>query len=124
MHYAFDLWITKKHRNSPFERYADATVIHCRTEAEAEAILDDLKSRMKECKLELHPEKTKIVYCKDKDRTKVYPNTEFDFLGYTFRKVMIKDWLDRMQFNFMASVNKKAGQSLRDTVSLTVEEWE
>ena len=62
---------------------------------------------MKICKLELHPEKTKIVYCKDKGRTAEYECTEFDFLGYTFRRVLIKDKLGRLQFSFLASVSKK-----------------
>jgi hypothetical protein len=66
--------------------------------------------------LELHPTKTKLVYCQDKDRQKDYPNTEFDFLGYTFRKVWIKDRLGRLQKNFIASVSKKAEQTLKDKV--------
>ena len=116
MHYAFDLWMARTYPRVPFERYADDTVIHCRTEIEAKGVLEALNERMKECKLELHPVKTKIVYCKDTDRRKEYPNTEFDFLGYTFRRVMIKDRLGRLQFNFIASVSRKAEQTLRDKV--------
>ena len=96
----------------PFERYADDTVVHCKTEAQAHYILDKIRKRMKESKLELHPEKTKIVYCQDKDRTKSYECTEFDFLSYTFRKVLIKDRLGRLRFNFLASVSKKATKAL------------
>jgi len=116
MHYAFDLWLTRNHDKNPFERYADDTVVHCRTEQEANQLLVDIDARLKECKLELHPTKTKIVYCQDKERKKQYPNTAFDFLGYTFRKVLIKDRLGRLQMNFIASVSKKAGQALKDKV--------
>src|SRR5690606_31534819 len=85
MHYAFDLWMSRTNPCTPFERYADDAIIHCRTQVETEEILEKLKKRFKECKLELHPIKTKIIYCKDKDRVKEYPVTEFEFLGYTFR---------------------------------------
>ena len=71
---------------------------------------------MKECKLELHPEKTKIIYCKDKDRQKEYQVTEFDFLGYTFRRIFIKDRLGRLQFNFLPSVSKKSAKAFRDKI--------
>jgi group II intron reverse transcriptase/maturase len=116
MHYAFDLWMARNHKENPFERYADDTVVHCRTESEAEQILVDIDARLKECKLELHPKKTKIVYCQDKDRTREYSVVEFDFLGYTFRKVLIKDRTGRLQLNFIASVSKKAEQTLKDKI--------
>lgn len=116
MHYAFDLWMTRNHRNNPFERYADDTVVHCHTEQEAKQLLAHIDERLHDCKLELHPTKTKIVYCQDKDRRKEYSVTEFDFLGYTFRKVRIKDRLGRLQMNFIASVSKKAEQALKDKV--------
>jgi group II intron reverse transcriptase/maturase len=116
MHYAFDRWLTRNHGNNPFERYADDTVVHCRTEQEANQLLAEIDARLKECKLELHPTKTKIVYCQDKERQKQHPNTAFDFLGYTFRKVLIKDRLGRLQMNFIASVSKNAGQALKDKV--------
>lgn len=114
MHYAFDMWIAKNYPDTPFERYADDAIIHCKTEAEARQILEALNERLKECKLELHPLKTKIVYCKDKDRKREYPDTEFDFLGYTFKRIIIKDRLGRLQFNFLASVSKKSAKSFRD----------
>ena len=75
---------------APFERYADDGVIHCRTKEEALWIKEKLTCRFEECKLELHPVKTRIVYCKDKDRNKNEELTEFDFLGYTFKAVYIK----------------------------------
>ena len=116
MHYAFDEWMRRNYPYCPFERYADDTVIHCKSEAQARFILDKVNARMKQCKLELHPEKTKIVYCKDKDRTGKYGTTEFDFLGYTFRGITIKDKLGRIQTNLLPSVSKKASQSLKDKI--------
>jgi len=116
MHYAFDKWMERNYPYCPFERYADDTVVHCKTEAQARFVLEKIKERMRDCKLELHPDKTKIVYCKDKDRTAEYECTEFDFLGYTFRRVLIKDKLGRLQFNFLASVSKKAIKTLNEKV--------
>ena len=69
----------------PFERYADDAIVHCRTEAEAQEVRAAIAARMEECRLELHQEKTKVVYCKDDDRRRRYPNEKFDFLGYGFQ---------------------------------------
>jgi len=116
MHYAFDMWMVRTNPCAPFERYADDAIIHCKTESEAVEILGKLNQRLKECKLELHPKKTKIIYCKDKDRMKEYPITEFDFLGYTFRRIFIKDRLGRLQFNFLPSVSKKSAKDFRGKI--------
>src|SRR5207302_7539121 len=85
LHYAFDRWMAKQYPHMPFERYADDAIVHCRTEAEAREVRAAIAARLKDCGLELHPEKTKVVYCKDDDRRRTYPNEKFDFLGYTFR---------------------------------------
>ena len=116
MHYVFDMWMVRNFPNAPFERYADDGVVHCKTEQEAIIIHKALDERMKSCKLELHPLKTRIVYCKDKDRTREYPITEFDFLGYTFKRVYIncKDGMKRI--NFIASASKKSCKAFRDKV--------
>jgi len=76
-------------------------------------ILEKLKRRLEEFRLELHPTKTKTVYCKYKDRKREYLNTEFELLGYTFRRVFIKDRLGRLQLNFLPSVSKKAEKTFR-----------
>src|SRR5690606_24215012 len=65
MHYVFDDWMRQEYPGIPFERYADDAVVHCKTEKQALFIRDKIDQRLKRCKLELHPEKTKIVYCKD-----------------------------------------------------------
>ena len=85
LHYAFDKWMQRIHPGIPFERYADDAICHCRSEEQAAALRNALEERFTDCGLTLHPEKTKIVYCKDDDRRGNYPNQKFDFLGYTFR---------------------------------------
>jgi group II intron reverse transcriptase/maturase len=85
LHYTFDLWMEREHPDLPWCRYADDGLVHCRSEQEAEALKATLQARLAECQLELHPTKTKIVYCRDSNRNGAYPNVMFDFLGYCFR---------------------------------------
>lgn len=116
LHYAFDIWMKTNYSMAPFARYADDAVIHCKSEKQAKEIKESLTLRMKQCKLELHPDKTRIIYCKDKDRTKDYPITQFDFLGYTYRAVYIKCRDGKLRNNFIASASKKACKSLRNKI--------
>jgi RNA-directed DNA polymerase len=81
LHFAFDKWMEKKYSNIPFERDADDIIVHCKTEKQAEYIRGKIKKRLEECKLELNPDKTKIVYCKNANRRGDYPNVTFDFFG-------------------------------------------
>ena len=85
MHYAFDLWMVRNYQDCPFERYADDVIVHCDTEQQAEALLAAIGERLESVGLELHPGKTKVVYCKDANRPGEAEHTSFDFLGYTFR---------------------------------------
>ena len=85
MHYAFDRWMDREHPGCPFERYADDVVVHCDTEQQAQQLWADVAERLGSLGLELHPDKTKIVYCKDTKRRDEAEHTSFDFLGYTFR---------------------------------------
>lgn len=116
MHYVFDMWMTKNYPEAPFERYSDDAVIHCKTEEKAMLIMTSLKERMQECLLELHPEKTRIVYCKDKDRKRDYELTEFDFLGYTFKGVFIKYRNGDTGVNLIASASKNSNKAFRDKI--------
>lgn len=116
MHYTFDKWMTKEHPQNPWARYADDAVIHCRTKEEAEQLLKRLKERFKDCKLELHPEKTRIVYCKDDDRKGDHPEIKFDFLGYTFRPRRSKNRFGRYFINFTPAVSNKASKAMRQTI--------
>ena len=113
MHYAFDKWMERTHPDKPFARYADDGVVHCRTLEEASLLLESLKERMEECKLELHPEKTRIVYCKDDTRKDEYPNTSFDFLGYTFRVRSCKNKNGRIFYNFTPAVSEQAKKAMK-----------
>ena len=84
LHYAFGRWIELKFPDIPFERYADDIVCHCTTEAQAQNIRSVLRERFTACNLTLHPDKTRIVYCKDSSRKGTYPTIAFDFLGSRF----------------------------------------
>jgi RNA-directed DNA polymerase len=85
MHYALDAWMGRTFPTVAFERYCDDVVVHCTSERQALFVKDCIASRLAECGLELHPDKTRIVYCKDSNRTGSYEHEQFDFLGYTFR---------------------------------------
>jgi RNA-directed DNA polymerase len=85
MHYAFDLWLTREFPTVAFERYCDDAVVHCVSRGQAVKVLAALHERMAEVGLELHPDKTKIVYCKDTNRRGVFEHTSFTYLGYTFQ---------------------------------------
>ena len=90
MHYAFDRWMDREYPGCPFERYADDAVIHCDTEQQARNVWTALAERLGALGLELHPEKTKVVFCKDANRRGEGEHTCFDFLGYTFRGRLAK----------------------------------
>jgi RNA-directed DNA polymerase len=113
LHYAFDRWMQRTYPQLPFERYAEDAIGHCRTETEAQEVRRAIAVRMQECRLELHPEKTKIVYCKDDDRRGTYQNERFEFLGYTFRPRRSKNWKGKFFINFSPAVADKAGKEIR-----------
>jgi RNA-directed DNA polymerase len=85
MHYAFDAWMARNLPGCPFERYADDAIVHCTSRRQAEEVLDRIAARMQEVGLRLHPEKTRIVYCKVGRRRATHEHTSFTFLGYAFR---------------------------------------
>lgn len=116
MHLAFDTWMQKQHPGVPFERYADDVIVHCETEAQAQMVLRSIARRLAQCKLELHPEKTKIVYCKDDNRRGGYPNEKFDFLGYTFRPRRSKSRQGKLFIGFTPAVSGKAAKAMRRTM--------
>lgn len=85
MHYAFGMWMGREFPGCPFERYADDVVVHCDTEDQARDLRAAIAGRLGSLGLELHPVKTKIVYCKDANRRGDCEHASFDFPGYTFR---------------------------------------
>jgi RNA-directed DNA polymerase len=116
LHYVFDKWMERNFPKNPWARYADDAVTHCRTKAEAEGLLERLHGRFNECGLELHPDKTRIVYCKDDDRRGDYPEIKFDFLGYTFRPRRSKNRYGKFFINFTPGVSNKAGKAMRHRI--------
>jgi group II intron reverse transcriptase/maturase len=114
MHYTFDLWMARTYPDLPWCRYADDGLVHCRNEQEAQTVKAALQARLAECRLEMHPTKTKIVYCKDGKRKGEYPNIKFDFLGYCFRPRMVKNTRDNTLFcGFNPAVSPSALKSMR-----------
>jgi len=117
LHYAFDLWMTRTHPDLPWCRYADDGLVHCHSESEAQALKAELQARLAECRLEMHPTKTKIVYCKDRKRKCKYPNVKFDFLGYCFRPRLVRRFRDKVLFcGFNPAVSPSALKAMRSTI--------
>jgi RNA-directed DNA polymerase len=116
MHYAFDEWLRRNFADVQFARYADDAVVHARSLKEAETLLAAIRQRLAECNLELHPEKTKIVYCQDDDRRGTHEYTSFDFLGYTFRPRRAKNRWGKLFISFLPGVSNKAAKSIRATI--------
>ncbi len=116
LHYAFDVWMARRYPHLPFERYADDAIVHCRTGREAAEVRKAVAERLRECRLELHPEKTKIVYCKDEDRSGNYPSQKFDFLGYTFRPRNSMNRWGKLFVNFSPAISNRAAKAIRDKI--------
>ena len=112
-------WMAREFPGCPFERYADDAVVHCDSEAEARLVLAALAERMAQVGLELHPDKTRIVYCKDADRRGSHEHERFDFLGYTFRPRLSKNKLGKHFVNFSPAVCDDA----RKAISREIRSW-
>ncbi|MCP3995272.1 MAG: group II intron reverse transcriptase/maturase, partial [bacterium] len=118
MHYAFDRWMDREHPGCPFERYADDVVVHCNNESRARRLLADLAERLESLGLELHPDKTKVVYCKDTNRRGESEHTSFDFLGYTFRGRLV-----RGRHGFFVSFTPAMSNKARKAVGAKIRAW-
>jgi len=116
LHYAFDAWMTRTFPHVQFERYADDAIVHCRSERQARMVLDAIRDRMRECGLELHSTKTRIVYCKDSDRRGEYEHVSFDFLGYTFQPRRAKNRHGKYFVSFLPAISTKAAKAIRATI--------
>jgi RNA-directed DNA polymerase len=116
LHYAFDEWMQRNYPYINFERYADDVIVHCKSEKQAQSLKAVIERRLGECKLELHPEKTKIVYCKDDNRRGRYPHEKFDFLGYEFRPRGAKNRFGKCFVNFSPAIRPKAAKKVRDVI--------
>lgn len=112
LHYAFDMWMRRNYAKRKFERYADDIVVHCVSEKQAEYLRDKIRNRLRECKLELHPEKTKIVYCRGGYAHGKYKNEKFDFLGYRFQARSMRDREGRIRSIFYPAMSPKARKEI------------
>jgi len=116
LHYAFDHWMQRTFPSVPFERYADDAIVHCRSARQARMVLEAIRRRFEQCGLELHPTKTRIVYCKDDDRRGEYEHVAFDFLGYTFQPRRAKNRWGKHFVSFLPAMSTKAAKAVRETI--------
>lgn len=116
LHYAFDAWMQRAYPRIHFERYADDILVHCRSEQEAQAVLAAIRGRVQQCGLEVHPTKTRIVYCKDDDRPEEFEPTQFDFLGFTFQPRRAKNRWGKFFVSFLPAISTSAATAIRQTI--------
>src|SRR5205814_1481808 len=107
LHYAFDAWMAREYPGVPFERYVDDAVVHCVSERQARNLRQAIGDRMEQVGLRLHPDKTKIVYCRDDNRRGRYATTSFTFLGFTFRPREARDSNGRTFTAFLPAISKE-----------------
>jgi RNA-directed DNA polymerase len=112
LHYCMDAWLKIHYPGCPFERYADDAVIHCRTETEAQELKEALGKRLEACGLQMHPEKTKIVYCKDSNRKGGHENQTFDFLGYGFQARLSRNKRGESFVSFSPAISAKSRRNI------------
>ena len=116
LHYALDNWLSTHHPNIPFCRYADDGILHCASEVEANQMRKHVDARLREVGLELHPEKTRVVYCKDSNRKGRAKNIQFDFLGYTFRPRKAINRSGQLFTSFSPGISRGSAKAIRQTV--------
>ena len=116
LHYTFDVWMRRSFPECPFARYADDAVVHCRSREEAQAVVEAIRGRFAQCHLELHPTKTRIVYCQDDDRPEKHEHVKFDFLGYTFQPRRAKNRWGKFFVSFLPAMSTKSAKAVRKTI--------
>ena len=119
LHYAFDAWMAREFPSITFERYVDDAVVHCVSETQAHHVVAAIAARMEHVGLRLHPDKTKIVYCKDSDRGGSYEHTAFTFLGFTFRQRSARNRNGRRFSSFLPAISTDA----LNRISAEVRSW-
>src|ERR1700751_4690065 len=95
---------------------ATRLIVHAKSKAQAEHLLEAIRARLAACGLELHPEKTKIVYCQDTDRKGQHEHIQFDFLGYTFRPRRAKNRWGKLFVSFLPAISNKAAKAIQETI--------
>lgn len=113
LHYTFDLWMKRNFPHIPFVRYADDGLLHCNSQEEATLLQKEVGKRLRGCGLDLHPEKTKIVYCRDANRRGKHPNTQFVFLGHVFRGRLAKSRTGKYFNSFSPAVSRESAKHIR-----------
>jgi RNA-directed DNA polymerase len=108
LHYTFDAWIRREIPGIPFYRYADDGLLHYKSRYQAEYVMRRISERFRQCGLEIHPDKSSIVYCKDVNRTGDYSRISFDFLGYMFRPRRSVDPQGRISTNFLPAISRNS----------------
>jgi RNA-directed DNA polymerase len=118
LHHAFDMWMSRHFAANPFERYADDIIVHCNSKAEAEHLLMSIRERLTGFGLELHPEKTKLVYCKSWKRKEQHEYNSFTFLSYSFQPRSKPNTFGRHnKFTvFSAAISCKAKAFIREKI--------
>src|ERR1700752_2670464 len=122
LHYAFDAWMARTFAHIKFERYADDIICHCKSAEEARALWGAIADRFAVCKLVLHPQKTKIIYCKDVNRRSDFPDIHFDFLGFQFRARKIM-WVKADRGIFAHSSQPAASPQALARISREIRSW-
>ena len=119
LHYALDMWLVREFPAVPFERYADDGILHCKTKAQAHTLRDAIIERLAQVGLELNLDKTRIVYCKDSDRTGSHEHEQFDFLGYTFRP----GWRGARLARSSSASSRRSQTTPRKGMRRTIKRW-
>lgn len=112
LHYAFDAWVRREMPRVPFCRYADDGLLHCKSRRQAEYVMDRITKRFRECGLEIHPDKSSIVYCKDVNRSGDYEKIGFDFLGYAFRPRRCVNKQGRIHPNYLPAISRSSKKEI------------
>jgi len=124
LHYALDKWMDKTHPGIKFVRYADDVIVHCTSKAEAERILDSIKSRLKSCQLELHEKKTKVVFCKSGRRRSEHKVVSFNFLGYGFQPRTSATKSGKMFLGYDCAISKESQTKIaRELRATNFQRW-
>jgi RNA-directed DNA polymerase len=116
LHYALDMWLVREFPAVPFERYADDAILHCKTQQQAQVVLDAIIERLAQVGLELNLDKTRIVYCKDSNRKGSHEHEQFTFLGYTFRPRRARNGSGELFVSFCPAVSDDAAKAMRRTI--------
>lgn len=119
LHYAFDVWAKREIPNIPFCRYADDGLLHCRSQRQAEYVLKRIAQRFRECGLTIRPDKSGIIYCKDKNRPEKFERISFDFLGFTFRPRRCVNGKGMVHPNFLPAMSR----ALKKAICQAIRSW-